>query len=54
MYDLVTYKNEEGQMKNECALVVKPLYSYILETQGQITLLLVVKCDRKSNSLKLL
>ena len=38
MYVLVTYKNEERQIKNECARVVKPLYSYILDTQGQLTL----------------
>ena len=38
MYIVVTYKNDEGQMKNECARVVKTLYSYILATQGQLTL----------------
>ena len=37
MYVLVTYKNE-GQMKYECTRVVKTLYSYILEKQGQLTL----------------
>ena len=34
---LVTYKNEEFQMKNEQASMVKTLYSYILDTQGQLT-----------------
>ena len=29
MYVLVTYKDEENQMKNEGARVVKTLYSYI-------------------------
>ena len=37
MYVLVTYKNEEDQMKNECTRVVKTLYSYILDAQGQLT-----------------
>ena len=30
MYVLVTYKDEENQMKNEGARVVTTLYSYIL------------------------
>ena len=38
MYFLVTYKDEENQLKNECARVVTTLYSYILDTQGQLTL----------------
>ena len=38
MYVLVTYKDEENQMKNEGARVVTTLYSYILDTQGQLTL----------------
>ena len=33
----VTYKNED-QMKNEHARVIKTLYSYILDAQGQVTL----------------
>ena len=32
---LVTYKNEEDQMKNEHARVVQTLYSYILDAQVQ-------------------
>ena len=38
MYVLVTYRDEENQMKNEGARVVTALYSYILDTQGQLTL----------------
>ena len=38
MYALVTYKNDENQMKNEGDRVVTTLYSYILDTQGQLTL----------------
>ena len=38
MYVLVTYKDEENQMKNEGARVVTTLYSYILDSQGQLTL----------------
>ena len=38
MYVLVTYKNEEDQMKNECARMVKTFLSYILDTQWQLTL----------------
>ena len=34
MYVLVTYKNED-QMKNDCDRVIKTLYSYILDAQGQ-------------------
>ena len=37
MYVLVTYKNEDDQMKNEGARVVSTLYSYILDGQGQLT-----------------
>ena len=36
MYVLVTYKDEENQMKNEGARMVTTLYSYILDTQGQL------------------
>ena len=36
MYVLVTYKNEEDQMKNEDARVVT-FYSYTLDAQGQLT-----------------
>ena len=54
MYVLVTYKNEEDQMINECTRVVKTLYSYILDAQGQLTLYLVVECGQNSNSLELL
>ena len=38
MYALLTYKEEENQMKNEAARVVTTLYCYILDAQGQITL----------------
>ena len=38
MYVLVTYKDEENQMKNEGARVATTLYSYILDAQGQLTL----------------
>ena len=38
MYVLVTFKIKEDQMKNECARVVKTIYSYILDAQGQLTL----------------
>ena len=53
-YVLVTYRDEENQMKNEGARVVTTLYSYILDAQGQLTLLLVDWCGGKSNSFKLL
>ena len=33
---LVTYRNEENQMKNEGARVVTTLYSYILDAQRQL------------------
>ena len=38
MYVLVTYKDEENQMKNEDARVVTTLYSYIFDAQGKLTL----------------
>ena len=38
MYVLVTYKNEEDQMKNECARMDKKLQSYILDTQWRLTI----------------
>ena len=41
MYVLVTYRDEENQMKNEGARVVTTLYRYILDAQGQLTLYLV-------------
>ena len=37
MYVLVTYKDEENQIKNEGARVVTTLYSYILDSQRQLT-----------------
>ena len=52
MYVLVTYRDEENQMKNEGARVVTTLYSYILDAQGQLTLQLVDGCGGKSNSFK--
>ena len=54
MYVLVTYKDEENQMKNEGARVVTTLFRYISDAQGQLTLYLVDGCGRKSNSSKLL
>ena len=50
MYVLVTYRDEENQLKNEGARGVTTLYSYILDAQGQ----LVDGCGGKSNSFKLL
>ena len=41
-------------MKNEGVRVVTTLYSYILDAQEQLTLLLVDGCGGKSNSFKLL
>ena len=38
MYVLVTYKDEENQMKNEGAKVVTTLYSLILDAKWQLTL----------------
>ena len=38
LYVLVTYKDEENQMKNEGARVITTLYSYILDAQGQLTM----------------
>ena len=35
---LVTYRDEENQLKNEGARAVTTLYSYILDAQGQLTL----------------
>ena len=54
MYVLVTYKEEENQMKNEGARVVTTLYSYNFDAQGQLTLKLVDGCGGRSNSFKLL
>ena len=54
MHVLVTYRDEENQMKNEGARVVTTLYSYILDAQEQLTLKLVEGCGGKSNSFKLL
>ena len=38
MYVMITYKDEENQMKNEGASVITTLYSYILDAQEQLTL----------------
>ena len=46
--------DEENRIKNEGPRVVTTLHSYILEAQGQLTLLLVDGCGGKSNSFKLL
>ena len=50
MYVLVTYRDEENQMKNEGNRVVTTLYSYILDAQGQLTLYLVDGCNGKTNT----
>ena len=36
LYVLVTYKDEENQMKNEGARVVTPIYSYIFKLNGSL------------------
>ena len=38
MYVLLTYKNEENQMKIWGITVVTTLFSYIVDAQGQLTL----------------
>ena len=38
IYVLVTYKDEENQMKNEGTRVVTTLYSYIFDAPGQLAL----------------
>ena len=38
MYVLITYRDEENQMKNEGARVVTTLYSYILDARQQLIL----------------
>ena len=38
MYVLVTYNDEENQTKKDGVRVVTPLYSFILDAQGQLTL----------------
>ena len=47
-------KGLKNQMKKEGARVVTTLYSYILDAQVQLTLLLVVGCGGYSKSFKLL
>ena len=37
MYVLVSYNDEDNQMKNDGARAVKTLNSYILYAQGQLT-----------------
>ena len=44
MYVMVTYKDEENQMKHEGSRVVTTLYSYTFDAQGQLTLALVDGC----------
>ena len=39
MHVLVAYKIKENQMKNEGARVVTTLCSYILDAQGQLTII---------------
>ena len=53
MHVLLTCKNEVDQIKNEGARVVTTLYINISDTQGQITLVLVVVSGRNLNSSKL-
>ena len=43
MYVLVTYRDEENQMKNEGALVVTTLYSYILDAHGSWWMSVAIK-----------
>ena len=50
---LVTCKYEEDPIKNEGAGVLTPLYSKFSDTQGQITLELVVVSGRHLNPYKL-
>ena len=47
MYVLVTYKNEEDQMKNERTRVVKTLYSYIF-----MVVLVTGTCKNEEDTLK--
>ena len=37
MYVMVTYKNEEDQIKNEDTKVIITLYIFILDAQWQLT-----------------
>ena len=53
MVVLVTCKNEEDPIKNEGARVFTILYINFSDTQGQITLELVVVSGRNLNSSKL-
>ena len=53
MVVLVTCKNEEDPIKNESARVFTTLYINFSDTQGQITLELVVVTGRNLNSSKL-
>ena len=53
MVVLVTCKNEEDRIKNEGARVFVTLYINFSDTQGQITLGLVVVSGRNLNSSKL-
>ena len=50
---LVTYKDEENQMKNEGAKVVTTLYSYFRRSRAANSVA-GVGCGRKSNSFNLL
>ena len=52
MVVLVTCKNEEDPIKNEGARVFTTLYINFSDTQGQITLELVVVSSRNLNSSK--
>ena len=54
MVVLVTCKNEEDPIKNEGARVFTTYYINFSDTQGQITLELVVVSGRNLNSSKLL
>ena len=51
---LVACKNEEDPIKNEGARVVKTLFIYFSDAQGQLTPKSVMKSCRNSNPSKLL
>ena len=44
MYVLITYQDENNQIKNKGGRVVTALYSYIFDPEVQLTLYVVVGC----------
>ena len=54
MVVLLTFKNEEDQIKNEGARVLTRLYVFFSDAQGQLTPKSVSEFNRNSNSSKLL